>query len=98
MSGVKLQQRNNVFKQALTKFLVASWEDNANANIIQNLYIYAACGNLAILFEKTSLKRSHEEADSKILFHTKSINAPNIIRTADLDILLITLCKNFIIV
>ena len=45
--------------------------------------------------EETSLKCSHEEGDSQMLFHAKSLNAPNagVIRTADTDILIITLCN-----
>ena len=97
--------RNNAFKQALIKFLVISWEDEANANIIQDLQIYATCGNQSFSFkseggkvrkvEEISLKSSHEEADSRMLFHAKSINAPNIvvIRTAHTDVLIITLCN-----
>ena len=36
------QQR---IQNALIKFLTASWEDDENANIIQDLQIYATCGN-----------------------------------------------------
>ena len=43
--------------------------------------------------EETSLKCSHEEGDSRTLFHVKSLNTPNagVIRTADTNILIITL-------
>ena len=97
--------RNNAFKQALIKFLVISWEDEANANIIQDFQIYATCGNQSFSFkseggkvrkvEETSPKPSHKEADSRMLFHAKSINAPNtvVIRTAHTDVLIITLCN-----
>ena len=45
--------------------------------------------------EETSLKCSHEEMDSRMLFHAKFINAPNTlaIRTVDADILVISLCN-----
>ena len=45
--------------------------------------------------EETSLKCSHEEVDFWLSFHAKFINAPNtlVIRTADTDILVITLCN-----
>ena len=45
--------------------------------------------------EETSLKCSHEEMDSRMLFHAKFINAPNtlVIRTVDADILVISLCN-----
>ena len=33
MKHLALFKGNNTFKQALIKFLAASWEDNANANI-----------------------------------------------------------------
>ena len=97
--------RNNAFKQALIKILVISWENDANANIIQDLQIYATCGYQCFSFkdeggkfrkvEETFLKCSHEEADSQMLFHAKSINAPNtlVIRTADRDVSIVTLCN-----
>ena len=86
---------NNAFQQALIKFSVASWEDNANTNIIQDFQIYATCGSQCFSFktkdekvrkvEETSLKYLHEKVDSWILFHAKFINAPNtlVIRTVD---------------
>ena len=37
-----VQQR---IQNALIKFLAASWEDHENANIIQDLQIYATSGN-----------------------------------------------------
>ena len=45
--------------------------------------------------DETSLKCSHEEVDSRILFHAKFIKAPNtlVTRTVDTDILVITLCN-----
>ena len=44
---------------------------------------------------ETSLKYSHEEVNSRMLFHAKFINAPNtlVIRTDDTDVLVITLCN-----
>ena len=96
---------NNAFKQALIKFLVISWENETNANIIQDFQIYATCGNQSFSFKfeggkvrtvkETSLKSLREEADSRMLFHAKSINAPNavVIRTAHTDVLIITLCN-----
>ena len=73
--------------------------------LFKDLRIYATCGNQCFSFktegekvrkaEETSLKYSHEEADSRMLFHAKSINAPYtvVIRTADTDVLVITLCN-----
>ena len=96
---------NNAFQQALIKFSVASWEDDANANIIQDFQIYATCGNQCLSFktedekvrkvEETCLKCSHEEVDSRMFFHAKFINAPNtiLVGTADTDILVITICN-----
>ena len=65
-----------MFQQVLINFLVASWEDYANVNIIQDFQIYATCGNQCFSFEtengktrkveETSLKCSHEEVDSWI--------------------------------
>ena len=97
--------RNNAFKQALIKFLVTSWKDDANANIIQDLQIYATCGNQCFSFkiegeklrkvEETSLKCLNEEADYRMLFHAKSRNVPNtvVIRIAETEVLIITLCN-----
>ena len=95
--------RKKAFQQALMKFLVASWEDDANANIIQEFQIYATCGNQCFSFktrnekvrkvEETSPKFSHE--DSRMFFYAKFINAPNTlaIRIVDTGILVITLCN-----
>ena len=94
---------NKEVQQALIKFLVASWEDDANPNIIQDFQIYVSCGNLFFSFKtegekvkkvaETSLKCSHEEVDSGMLFNARFINAPNdlVIRTADTEIVVITL-------
>ena len=45
--------------------------------------------------EEISLKCSHEEVNSRMLFHARFINAPNTlaIRTADTDTLVIVLCN-----
>ena len=53
ISGPVQKRQNNFFfsfvqqriQNALIKFLAASWEDHENANIIQDLQIYATCGN-----------------------------------------------------
>ena len=75
---------NNEFQQALIKFLVASWQDDANTNIIQGFQIYTTCGNQCFSFktedekvrkvEENSLKCSHEEVHlipRQIHKHTK---------------------------
>ena len=97
--------RNNPFQQALIKVLVASWKDDANANIIQDFQICASCEtqcfSVKAEVEKvkkvadTSLKCSNEEVDSWILFNAKFISAPKtfVIGTADTDISVITFCK-----
>ena len=94
---------NNAFQQTLIKFLVASWEDDANAKIIQNLQIYATCGTQCFSIkteneevrkgEETSLKCLYEEVDSRMLFHAKFIKTPNTLvrRTVDTGLLVITL-------
>ena len=48
--------RNNALQQALIKLLVASWEDDANANIIQDFQIYAACENQCFSFKSEGEK------------------------------------------
>ena len=88
---------NNAFQQALINFLVASWEDDANANIIEDFQIYATCGNQCFSFRTEDGKvRKVEETSlkcSRVLFRAKFINAPNtlVVRTVDTDILVITL-------
>ena len=62
---------NNAFQQTLIKILVASWEDDVNANIIQDFQIYSNCGNQCFSYKtedekmrkvgETSLKCLHEE-------------------------------------
>ena len=78
---------NNTFQQALIKYLVTSWEDDANANFIQDFQVYATCENQRFSFKsedenvrkvgETLLKCSHEEVDSQMLFQVKFINALN---------------------
>lgn len=47
--------------------------------------------------EEISLNSSNEKADSQMLFHTKSIYAPNafVIRTTDTDVLVTALFNMF---
>ena len=86
---------SNAFQQALIKLSVASWGNDANTNIIQEFQIYTSYKNQCFpcktedekvrKVEETSLKCSHEEAHSWMLFHAKFINVPNklAIRTVD---------------
>ena len=86
-------------------YLVTSWEEDANAQILLNKELFATSRDNCFRFkaengrvirtEVTSLKSSHEEADSRMLFHAKSIAAQKkvVIRTADTDVLIIALCN-----
>ena len=51
---------SNAFQQAIIKFLIASLEDDANSNIIQDFQIYATCGNHCFSF-KTEGEKSRRE-------------------------------------
>ena len=74
--------RNNQFQHAIIKLLVGLWENNANANIIQDVQIHVTCGNQCFSFktedekvrklEKTYLKCPHKEVDSRMLFTSNS--------------------------
>ena len=64
--------RRNAFQQVLIRFLIASREYDANANIIKDFEVYATCGNQYFSFkpegekvrkaEETSLKCSHDRS------------------------------------
>ena len=97
--------RNNQFKEAFISFLVDSWNDNANAHILSNIELLATCKDLCYKYaavngqvtrtEINSMRSSHEEADSRMLFHAKSILGPKnvVIRTADADVAFICLAN-----
>ena len=71
-----------LFQHAIIKLLVGLWENNANANIIQDVQIHVTCGNQCFSFktedekvrklEKTYLKCPHKEVDSRMLFTSNS--------------------------
>ena len=95
--------RNNQFKDSLVKFVVTSWEDKSNADIFNGKQIYATYDDKCYLFkvidgevvkeEDRSLSSSHEEADSRMLFHCKNLQGSKnvVVRTNDTDVLIIFL-------
>ena len=104
--------RNNQFKDSLVKFLVSSWEDNSNADILYGKEIYATydercysfkvIDSIVIKREEIGLGSSQEEADSRMVFHCKSLQGPKniVVRTRVLAKILILLpfkCFMFIV-
>ena len=59
-----LALRNNAFQHALIKFLVALWEDDTNANIIQVFQFYITCGSQCFFL---TLKLKKREKQKKLL-------------------------------
>ena len=55
---------NNAFQHALIKFLVALWEDDTNANIIQVFQFYITCGSQCLFL---TLKVKKREKQKKLL-------------------------------
>ena len=84
------------------KFLVTSWEDKSNADIFKGKQIYSTYDDKCYLFkvidgevvkkEDRSLSSSHEEADSRMLFHCKNLQGSKnvVVRTNDSDVLIIS--------
>ena len=63
---------NKEVQQALIKFLVASWEDDANPNIIQDFQIYVSCGNLFFSFKTEGEKVKKSSRDFSEMFTCRS--------------------------
>ena len=95
--------RNDQFKESLVDFLVQSWEDDNLVAILKEKVLYANGGDICYSYKVCDGKMvrniepflccTHEEADSSMIYHLKSITAPNnvVIRTADTDVLIIAL-------
>ena len=96
--------RFDQFKVAINSFLISAWEDDSLAEIFQGKCLYVNNVNICYCFreengqvtrtlipERTS---SHEEADSKMIFHLTNLeeNSKVIIGTSDTDVLVIALC------
>ena len=76
--------RNDGFKDSLLNYLVESWQDDSNAQIIGEKQIYVTCKDKCYLFqvingsvsrtEDETLRSNHEEADSRMFFHLAKIS------------------------
>lgn len=97
---------NEHFKIALVKFLFSDWSRNDYASIIGRKRIYMNVENECFLFycDEENVRReeikelwcSHEEADTRMIFHSQYIarntmNANIVIRSTDTDVLIILL-------
>ena len=95
--------QSSKFKESLVEFLVQSWEDDGLVSILKEKTLYANGGDVCYSFKirdgrmvknvEPFLCCTHKEADSRMVYHLKSISAPNtvVLRTADTDILVIVL-------
>ena len=95
--------RNDSFKESLIRFLASSWEDPSTAEILKNKTLFVTCDNRCFCYnvedgqlqrnEQTHLYSIHEEADSGMIFHLKSLSGRNniVVRTNDTDVLVIIL-------
>ena len=96
--------RFDQFKVVINSFLVSIWEDDSLAEIFQGKCLYVNNGDICYCFREENgqvtrtlipeLTSSHEEADSKMIFHLTNLeeNSKVIIRTSDTDVLVIALC------
>ena len=97
--------RQDEFKTALNKFLVQDWERDEYANVLKDKKIFITLDNRCFSFfndngkivksEVLELRSSHEEADSKMIFHLMSIppNKSAVLRCYDADIAMIALAN-----
>jgi len=93
--------RNDHFKREFVKFLTNEWSGEAYAPIIGSKTIFVTSEELCYSYrnldgiikrtEEGDMKSNHEEADSRMLAHLATIQAPSTvsIRTADSDVLAI---------
>jgi hypothetical protein len=95
--------RNDNFKSALVKFLSRFWASEVHSTILGNKTVTMNCGDHCYTFkvedgvvvkrEIHAMFSTHEEADSRMLFHISSVQPPAnvVIRTIDTDVLVIAL-------
>ena len=95
--------RNDNFKSELVKFLTSFWANEVHSTILGDKTVIINCGNYCYSFcieQGELLKReqpetfsTHEEADSRILFHVSSLQPSTnvVMRTVDTDVLVIAL-------
>ena len=97
--------KNICFKKALVNFLIQDWERDDLASFIGNKTVYVnyilsfkyevVDGHVIRSREDHLSCPSHEEADTKIIFHICQIEKDSsvVIRSADTDVLIITLAN-----
>ena len=91
------------FKTSFAEFLVSYWENDEFSPFFENKQLFVNCEdkcfkffaerNCVVTAEIEELFSTHEEADSRMLFHVYYIPAPSeiVIRTVDTDVLIIAL-------
>ena len=94
--------RSSSFKEALVRFFITIWGD-AHPHVIGSKVIYATSEERCFSYrsehdkviktEEETMQNYFEEADSKLLFHVKSVPAPAnvVIRMRDSDVFVIAL-------
>lgn len=98
--------RSNNFKEELTHFLVKSWQQDSFASILGNKRLWATLNDRCICFKNNSesmaffedetLICSHEEADSRMIFHIANLHRSItnvVVRSNDTDVLVILLAN-----
>lgn len=102
-SDFKRALRNDNFKQSLVKFCCEFWKNDICKEIIGNKIIYVNSDDICFKFSCIDeqiqreviddLSSSHEEADTRIIFHMSKVEAYSnvVIRASDTDIIVIIL-------
>ena len=92
--------RSDVFKNEIVQFLINSWAGEKYVNILGEKVLYANCGDICYSYKVVDgqvirrieplLFSTHEEADSRMLFHLTSTDTSGevVIRTNDTDVLI----------
>ena len=95
--------RNDHFKSSLIQYLIPAWDDDSLATTLGEKTLFVNNNNDCYSFTvkdermckicERSLYSTHEEADSRMIFHLNSVtNSSNVvIRTSDTDVLVIAL-------
>ena len=100
---------NNSFKKAFADILVSSWLNDDLVESLQDKILYANHDDVCFAYwsEENKMARkkdkslfcTHEEADSRLIYHLKNAdpNSRVVLRTNDTDVLVITLgCFNML--